>query len=152
MEVSRVLIDARRGGVPRADLARLLAAASFDVTDAHLSWLIDDLYTGSGVDLYGWLEGERAGVSAVIGLRHTGPHQAEILHLAVAEQHRRKGIGRRVVESVVTRHQLRTLVAETDAEAVGFYRQLGFVAHSLGHLYAGVERFLCTLSVADPRL
>jgi ribosomal protein S18 acetylase RimI-like enzyme len=33
--------------------------------------------------------------------------------------------------------------AETDAEAVNFYRRLGFTTTSLGEPFAGVERFRC---------
>ena len=35
------------------------------------------------------------------------------------------------------------LIAETDQEAVGFYRKCGFKVESLGELYPGVERFRC---------
>lgn len=33
------------------------------------------------------------------------------------------------------------VTAETDHDAVGFYRTYGFSIHSLGEKYAGVERF-----------
>jgi len=36
-----------------------------------------------------------------------------------------------------------SIVAETDYEAVDFYRRYGFVITSLGEKYPGVERFLC---------
>lgn len=35
------------------------------------------------------------------------------------------------------------LVAETDADAVGFYRHSGFEVMSLGEKYPGTERFSC---------
>lgn len=38
---------------------------------------------------------------------------------------------------------LRKIQAETDQEAVGFYRKAGFVITSLGEKYPGVERFSC---------
>lgn len=36
-----------------------------------------------------------------------------------------------------------SIVAETDDEAVDFYRRYGFFITSLGEKYPGVERFLC---------
>jgi len=36
-----------------------------------------------------------------------------------------------------------SIVAETDHEAVDFYRRYGFFITSLGEKYPGVERFLC---------
>ncbi|QSF44504.1 GNAT family N-acetyltransferase [Paenibacillus tianjinensis] len=42
---------------------------------------------------------------------------------------------------------IETITAETDHEAVGFYRNAGFAITSLGEQYPGVERFACILSV-----
>ena len=42
---------------------------------------------------------------------------------------------------------LKYLVAETDADAIGFYQCCGFAVESLGELYPGVERFRCTLEI-----
>lgn len=39
---------------------------------------------------------------------------------------------------------LHHLDAETDADAVDFYRRCGFAVESLGERYPGVERFRCT--------
>jgi hypothetical protein len=38
------------------------------------------------------------------------------------------------------------LTAQTDRDAEGFYRVCGFQIESRGMLYAGTERFLCTLA------
>jgi len=37
------------------------------------------------------------------------------------------------------------LEAETDAEAVKFYKKMGFQIQSLGEKYPGIERFHCYL-------
>lgn len=52
---------------------------------------------------------------------------AEILDIAVESEHRGKGIGSRLIEQVVKTHSPRKILAETDDDAVGFYRKLGFV-------------------------
>ena len=36
-------------------------------------------------------------------------------------------------------------IAETDRDAVDFYRSCGFTIESLGEKYPRIERFLCTL-------
>ena len=41
--------------------------------------------------------------------------------------------------------------AETDADAVGFYEQVGFTVTSLGESYPGVERFRCVRASFDVR-
>lgn len=142
-----MLVDYRLGTIGADQAKALLAHATFTATDDHLNWLLTDLYTESAVSLYGWIED--GVVSGRIGIRKTAPAVAEILHLAVAEEHRRQGIGRWMVEAVVARHDLARLSAETDKDAVDFYRRTGFAVMSLGHLYPGTERFLCTLTVAN---
>jgi ribosomal protein S18 acetylase RimI-like enzyme len=44
--------------------------------------------------------------------------------------------------------RLGTLEAETDSEALAFYRRIGFRVESLGEKYPGVERFRCVLHAA----
>jgi len=66
-----------------------------------------------------------------------------ITAVAVAANHRRTGIGRDLVTEAVARLGAGSLGAETDRDAVDFYRRLGFVVTSLGEKYPGVERFAC---------
>ena len=74
-----------------------------------------------------------------------GNQQAEILALAVAEEQRKQGIGRRMIAHVHTKLML-PLIAETDDDAVGFYRRCGFSVTSLGEKYPGIIRYRCILS------
>jgi ribosomal protein S18 acetylase RimI-like enzyme len=66
--------------------------------------------------------------------------------IAVAQDHRGMGIGRLLVTGALERLESRSLYAETDGDAVEFYRQLGFAVSSLGEKYPGVERFACRLA------
>lgn len=64
--------------------------------------------------------------------------------LAVSDVFRGRGFGRLILTEL--RRSLPEgvrLMAETDAEAVGFYAACGFSTHSLGEVYTGVERFRC---------
>ena len=42
-------------------------------------------------------------------------------------------------------NEIKHMEAETDIEAVDFYKKIGFQTVSLGEKYPGVERFKCTL-------
>ncbi|MHB1505304.1 MAG: GNAT family N-acetyltransferase [Sulfobacillus sp.] len=141
-----MLVDYRLGTLGPDQAKALLAHATFTATADHLNWLLTDLYTESAVSLYGWTD--NGPVTGLIGIRQTAPAVAEILHVAVAEGHRLQGIGRRMVEAVIAHHQLAALTAETDKDAVDFYRRCGFVVTSLGQMYLGGERFLCTRTMA----
>ncbi|MFF3567437.1 hypothetical protein ACFYXQ_06605 [Nocardia jiangxiensis] len=76
---------------------------------------------------------------------HTG---ITLRHIATIEPHRHTGVGRRLLAEIRSRHPDSDLVAETDAESLGFYLATGFAATSLGEKYSGVERFTAHL----PRL
>jgi len=83
--------------------------------------------------------GETVGL---VGYRVVDGAMVVLLHVASALHVRRKGVGRRLIAEVrrVAPPEL-PVVAETDHDAVHFYRALGFTATSLGEKYPGVERF-----------
>jgi ribosomal protein S18 acetylase RimI-like enzyme len=58
-------------------------------------------------------------------------------------------VGRQLVRGVGARFPGATLEAETDGDAVGFYRRIGFGIESLGEKYPGRARFRCVLHGAD---
>lgn len=79
----------------------------------------------------------------VIGVRLDGA-QGEILHIAVSPAWERRGLGRWMVESVRAAHpEVAVWSAQTDDDAVGFYRALGFAVLDLGEGDPGVRRCSC---------
>ena len=74
-----------------------------------------------------------------------GANKARICHIAVVPQYRHKGIAVQMIKEIVRMYQLTYLEAETDAEAVKFYKKMGFQIKSLGEKYPGIERFHCYL-------
>ena len=86
---------------------------------------------------------EEARLIGIIGVELTGPAAATIRHLAVAPEGRGRAVGRQLLAGIARRYALRDLTAETDRDAVGFYRRCGFAITSLGERYPGVERFHC---------
>lgn len=69
-------------------------------------------------------EGKTAGM---LVLKRAG-RDAEIVGIAAAEELRRRGIGRSMLRRAAEAEGLRSLTAQTDDEAVGFYRRCGFTA------------------------
>ena len=75
----------------------------------------------------------------------TDDRQVEILALAVREAYRKQGVGKGLI--AYTQRQVKVpLTAETDDDAVGFYRRCGFSVTSLGEKYPGIIRYRCILS------
>jgi GNAT superfamily N-acetyltransferase len=96
-----------------------------------------------GLALIGLSEGGR--LAGLAGIKAPSYGDAVMLHLAVQPDLRGGGIGGMLVRRCLELSRSGVLRAETDSDAVGFYRKLGFSIRSLGEKYPGVERFECTL-------
>jgi CubicO group peptidase (beta-lactamase class C family) len=88
---------------------------------------------------------------ACIGLEPGGRDEAEITSLAVLPDWRRQGFARALIFGACEHLGLRAVEAETDGEAVDFYRAIGFAVESLGERFPGVERFRCRLELPPAR-
>ncbi|WP_216624901.1 GNAT family N-acetyltransferase [Paenibacillus foliorum] len=93
-------------------------------------------------------ETQDAAATAIIGLKlNPEEKHAMILHIAVDHNLRGTGIGRKLIDEVISINDITSLEAETDKDAVNFYRSSGFIIKSLGEKYPGVERFLCVKKI-----
>lgn len=81
---------------------------------------------------------------ALIGYEMREDGVLTIRHLAVLPEAQGGGYGRGIILETLEREKPKAAVAETDEEAVEFYRRIGFTIESLGEKYPGTERFLCT--------
>ncbi|MFC4307299.1 GNAT family N-acetyltransferase [Cohnella boryungensis] len=100
---------------------------------------------GNGRSLYGYEEeGELIGI---VGFAMNGTGELKIEHLAVEPDFRGLGYGRGLVLEALDKKKPALLTAETDEDAVNFYRSIGFEIESLGELCPGVERFKCIYTV-----
>ncbi len=70
-----------------------------------------------------------------------------IQHIAVTPEERGNGIGSCMIQFILEEAAIKQIIAETDKDAVSFYRKLGFTITSLGEKYPGVERFHCHYSL-----
>ncbi|MDO3410760.1 GNAT family N-acetyltransferase [Saccharibacillus sp. CPCC 101409] len=98
--------------------------------------------------LFAYVEdGEKLGV---IGFEPTGDKEITLTHIAVGPEHRGLGYGRGMVLELMVQEQPERVVAETDEEAVDFYRSLGFSVIGLGVSSSGLERYRCVYTVDEP--
>lgn len=67
----------------------------------------------------------------------------DIINVATAHSMERHGVGRTMILALLRQSEGRAIRAETDEEAVGFYRSLGFTIESLGERYPGTARYGC---------
>jgi ribosomal protein S18 acetylase RimI-like enzyme len=88
-------------------------------------------------------------VVGVIGLEVLSPGQARITHIAVTPDRRQRGVGRMLIDRVSRLKGLSELFAETDGDAVEFYRRCGFSVERLHDRQGNRERFMCRASTLD---
>ena len=81
-----------------------------------------------------------------LGIELVDAHQCVIKHFAVSPVHRGKGIGGEMVQFINHHHSFSSIYAETDRDAVIFYKNIGFHITSLGEKHPGVERFAYLLT------
>lgn len=84
-------------------------------------------------------------VIGLIVLRRNAVSAVEIVSIAVEPAYRGLGIGSKLIASAANSLTCDEISAETDEDAVGFYRSYGFEIVSLGEKYPGCTRYLCTL-------
>lgn len=82
-----------------------------------------------------------------IVLKNRGAQSFEILGIAVNPDNRKQGVGSKLITYVAKSLHCTQITAETDDDAVGFYRSYGFEIKSLGEKYPGTIRYLCILKL-----
>ncbi|WP_145410521.1 GNAT family N-acetyltransferase [Paenibacillus xylanexedens] len=128
--------------IQEPEVQELLAYSVFPEPE-HLKQAIQQYTESDELQLEGY-EGEGQ-LIGLLGYIHTGADEITIKHIAVLPENRFKNYGRGMIAQLLEKHNPDRLIAETDQEAVEFYRNCGFIVYSLGELYPGVERFRCVL-------
>ena len=94
--------------------------------------------------LYGWIEnGEIVGVCGF----EVHKDYVEILNIAVAQSVRHHGVGDKMITALWKKYEM-TIEAETDDDAVDFYRKRGFQATAIQKY--GIRRWTCVLAAPKP--
>jgi len=137
------LVKYRNHLTPMEQVKQLLSYAVGSASGEKLSNILEQVYLQGDSKLYVFIDNDGSALG-IVGLKEEGT-SAEILHIAVDEHKRKCGIGRRIIDELLKLEHLAELTAETDHDAVEFYRRYGFGIQSLGEKYRGVERFHCHL-------
>ena len=88
-------------------------------------------------------------IAGIIVISFTEQNKAEIIGIAVAVHLCNKGIASYMVKQIMEKYSLIYIFAETDDDAVGFYRKIGFEIIEFFKVYDGetVKRYKCELIV-----
>lgn len=126
------------------EVRELISYSVFPDPD-ELEKVINEYQSEPALTLYGYEEENT--LIGLIGVYDDGDEQLQIKHIAVQPENRLKGYGRGLILELIEHSKPASIKAETDIEAVDFYRSIGFSIFSLGELYPGIERFHCVYDV-----
>ncbi|MCR8746836.1 GNAT family N-acetyltransferase [Romboutsia lituseburensis] len=82
-------------------------------------------------------------VEEIIVLDITNTNKVVILNIAVNKCMQFKGIGSKLIDYSIESLNPKMLIAETDDDAVDFYKKYGFKIKSLGEKYGNCNRYEC---------
>lgn len=88
-------------------------------------------------------------MAGIIVLMRTGGESAELLGIAVHSSFKKQGIGSFMIRESANKMNLHRIVAETDDDAVGFYKKTDFDISKEIKYYADerVVRYHCSLAL-----
>ncbi|MED4654549.1 GNAT family N-acetyltransferase [Bacillus pseudomycoides] len=122
---------------------------SYATSEAKIVNIYEKYVKFSDHVLYGFQYGKL--IVGCIGIKLLGRDKIEIAHIAVSPNVRGNRIGSKMIEFICNEHSPRILYAETDNDAVDFYKKFGFKITNLGEKYPGVERFLCEYEITQQK-
>ena len=118
----------------------------FMPTEEKFNNKVDLFLNDNSVKIFACFEQEK--ILGVITVSFIEKKKIEVIGIAVDTSARGKGIGSYMINQVVNNYDLLSVYAETDNDAVGFYRNNGFRITEFSETY-GVEtvvRYKCELN------
>lgn len=145
-----------KDGLRDARVQAVIAQSVYMPTAEKLDRLMGSYEADAGIYAFAGVENSLA--CCVLILKRKSGGEFEILRIATDPAHRGRGLASRLISFAESVLHCESITAETDGDAVGFYRKCGFRIESQGERYPGVIRYLCTrggsgaaLSQPEPR-
>ena len=128
------------------EILEVLSESVFNPTMDRLKDRAEKYMTNPLTHIYSLnIEGKNIGI---IVLEARNSKYIEILDFAVRHDMQRNGVGRKLIDFCTKTFMVDSIIAETDDDAIGFYKKVGFKVHSLGDKHgSGINRFYCKLVI-----
>lgn len=127
----------------RNDLS-VLTESMYMPTEEKLTNLINKYINNHNIIVYGYIGDKN--LEGIIALDTADIGNIIILNIAVNKYIRFKGIGSMLIDYTIINLKPKELIAETDNDAVGFYKKYGFEIVNLGEKYGDTNRYKCKYS------
>lgn len=121
------------------EVLTLLKPSVYDPTPERLKSRAEKYSADKNIFVYAC---KKDGIYVGIVVFGTGNGTAEILDIAVKPEYRKHGIGRKLIDFIFTQFPIDNITAETDDEAVEFYKRCGFNVIGFG-MKCNNKRYIC---------
>lgn len=127
------------------EVLALLKPSVYNPTPERLKHRAEEYAADSNVKAYACKNSEKY-IGIVVFVTENGT--AEILDIAVKPEYRKHGIGRKLIDFIFNRFPVDTIIAETDDEAVEFYKKCRFTITPTKEV-SDTRRYFCKLSAVS---
>lgn len=125
------------------DVLEILKYSHFNPTREKLSKLMQKYHENKDILPFTSFDGDI--ISGIIVVQKIEGETYEIIDIAVGSNYRNQGIASKLINYVIENLGIKTLFAETDDDAVGFYEKYGFKTEIIKN--KEYTRYNCTLSI-----
>lgn len=125
------------------DVLEILKYSHFNPTKEKLSKLVQKYHEDKDILLFASFGGNE--ISGIVVVQKIKGETYEIIDIAVDSNYRKQGIASKLIDYVIENLNIKTLFAETDDDAVGFYEKYGFKTEIIKN--KEYTRYNCTLSI-----
>ena len=127
------------------EILALMKPSVYDPTPERLKHRAEEYAADSNVKAYACKNSEKY-IGIVVFVTEDGT--TEILDIAVKPEYRKHGIGRKLMDFIFNRFPVDTIIAETDDEAVEFYKKCRFTVTPTKEV-SDTRRYFCKLSAVS---
>lgn len=122
-------------------ISKIISYAMFNPTEGRIKSAVEGIYGKQQGRFY--VAEEDDIIVGIIGVRRVDNAFVEIMHIAVEENHRLKGVATQMVKHIEQAERVDEIIAETDDDSVGFYRKRGFKVKGHEDVITGATRYSC---------
>lgn len=125
------------------DVSEIMKYSHFSPTKEKLSKLTENYHKNETILPFASFNGDK--ISGIIVVQKINNKSYEIIDIAVDKDYRGQGIASKLIDHVIEKLNIKTLFAETDDDAIGFYKKYGFKTEVIKN--KEYTRYKCTLSI-----
>lgn len=137
--------------INNVDFMNTLKYSHYNPTQGKLEKITKAYSKNSNVHPFGAFENNQLIGFIVIKNINEQHKDYEIIDIAVQKQYRKLGVASKLIDYVIKNFDMVSLSAETDEEAVGFYKKYGFNV-TLAHVIENVNRYRCEYKLKSKNL